>query len=222
MFDDLRAHEARVYSQCGEDGVIERLFERIGVRSRFFVEFGAWDGVHLSNTANLRLHQGWSGLLMEGDPPRATQAVRSEFVTAENVNELFEKYAVPEAFDLLSVDIDGNEYWVWKALTRCRPRVVVIEYNIFFAPDQSQTVRYAADHIWDETTYHGASLLALQRLGTGKGYTLVYADRWSPNAFFVANEDLPRGTRELPVVEITPWNHFSARPDPLGRAWQDV
>ena len=222
VFEDLRAHAARVYSEGGEDGAIARLFERIGVGGRHFVEFGAWDGVHLSNTANLRLHAGWRGLLMEGNPPRTRAGVRSEFVTAENIDALLRRYGVPEGFDLLSIDIDGNDYWVWKALRACRPRVVVIEYNIHFAPDDACTIAYRPDHVWDRSHYHGASLAALAALGREKGYALVYADAWSPNAFFVADEVLPRGVRVRPVSEVTPWKGLRRVPDRLGRPWVEV
>ena len=124
---DLEAHAASVHSQGGEDGVLLRLFERIGTHHRRFVEFGAWDGLHLSNTANLRLHHGWSGLLMEGSDRADGERVRRERIDAENVEALFDRYEVPLDVDLLSIDIDGNDYWVWHALRRYRPRVVIVE-----------------------------------------------------------------------------------------------
>jgi len=222
VLDDLRRYEARVYSESGEDGVLRRIFEVIGAASRYFVEFGAWDGQHCSNTANLRLHHGWSGLLMEGSDRADGELVQREFVTAENVQALFGKYAVPRWFDLLVIDIDGNDYWVWKALVDHVPRVVVIEYNVLFGAHLSRTMPYDPAHVWDRTAYHGASLAALRKLGAEKGYALVHADRWSPNAFFVHRSALPAGFRERPNEAVTPWSGFRDLPAVEGRRWQVV
>lgn len=222
MFNDLSNYERSVHSQSGEDGIIQRLFELIGTRNRFFVEFGAGDGLFLSNTAHLRLDHGWSGLLMEGSDRADGQLVQREFVSAENINALFSRYEVPEVFDFLSIDIDGNDYWVWNALTDFQPRIVVVEYNIFFGLDQACTVPYEADRTWDESYYHGASLAAFEKLGAAKGYTLIHADGWAPNAFFVLNSELPAGYVPRPLREVTPWNTFVHAPPVEGRVWVDV
>ena len=233
-FDDLEAHEARMYSQSGEDGSLARLFDRIGVTNRFFVEFGAKDGVDLSNTANLRLHRGWTGLLMDGDPAdrcpgvfalpadETAARVRAEIVTRENINELLTRYGVPNNFDLLSIDIDGNDYWVWKALESYRPRVVLIEYNIFFHLEERKTIPYDPAHVWDESAFHGASLAALRELGREKGYELVYTDSYAPNAFFVLKSELPKEWDPVASERVARWGEFSDRPDPLGRSWLAV
>lgn len=222
MFDDLADYEASVHSQCGEDGVLERLFDVIGVRERYFVEFGAWDGQHLSNTANLRLHKNWRGLLMEGSDRADGELVQREFVRADNVNELFARHGVPEVFDLLSIDIDGNDYWIWKAIDSFTARVVVVEYNVFFGLHQACTMPYDPDWVWDRSYYHGASIAALQKLGREKGYTLVYADRFAPNAFLVLDSELPAGFRERPLADITPWNAFEHSAPVGDREWQYV
>ena len=222
MLTNLKEFEAQVHSQCGEDGVLQRIYECIGTTNKTFVEFGAWDGQHLSNTANLRLNHGWSGLLMEGSDRADGEVVKQEFVNAENVETLFAKYGVSETFDLLSVDIDGNDYWVWKAIERFTPRVVVVEYNIFFALDAARTIEYRADHVWDETPYHGASLAAFHKLGAAKGYTLVHTDSWAPNAFFVLRSELPKDYKERPTHELTDWRHFSEPPGTEGMVWTQV
>ncbi len=222
MLDDLRRHERQVYSQGGEDGVLERIFEEIGTTNRHFVEFGAKDGSAISNTANLRLHHGWTGLLMDAGAPHDDPMVRREFITAENIEELFDKYGVPERPDLLSIDIDGNDYWVWKALTRYRPRVVVVEYNIFFALDDPRTVPYEPNRIWDDSCYHGASLAAFHKLGREMGYALVHTDSWYPNGFFVLRSELGDDYVERPIEELTDWGSFTAPPDPQGREWARV
>ena len=226
-FTELRAHERSVYSQNGEDGVLARLFECIGTTNETFVEFGAWDGETLSNTAHLRIDLGWTGLLMEGNPDKAQGVVKHEFVTAENVEALLAKYQVPEVFDLLSIDIDGNEYWVWKAIDRFRPRIVVIEYNVFFGNRVSKTMPYDPGHVWDESYYHGASLAALRKLGREKGYTLVHVESYAPNAFFVLDSEVPAelGRVERPIEQVATWNWEEVDAEPPiaeGLQWQEV
>jgi hypothetical protein len=185
--------------------VLRRIFDVIGSGRKYFVEFGAWDGRYLSNTANLRINHGWSGLLMEGSDRADGVLVQRELVSAENVDPLFAKYGVPTVYDLLSIDIDGNDYWVWKAIEDFTARVVIVEYNIFFELDEPRTMRYDANHVWDESQNHGASLAALQKLGREKGYTLVHTDSWAPNAFFVLDSELPAGHRERPIEELCLW-----------------
>ncbi len=109
-------------------------------------------------------------------------------MTAENIQDLFQKYNVPKNFDLLSIDIDFNDYWVWKAIVNYFPRVVVIEYNSSIPPNVSKVVPYDPDASWDRTNYFGASLLALQKLGLTKGYTLVGCNNLGVNAFFCKSE----------------------------------
>jgi hypothetical protein len=222
LFDDLAEYEASVYSQGGEDGALSRIFDVIGHHNRYFVEFGAWDGLHLSNTANLRLNGGWQGLLLEGSNNADGELVKREFVSADNINQLFAKYDVPKTFDLLSIDIDGNEYWVWKALEDFSPRVVVVEYNVFFPVGQACTIPYDPNWIWDRSYYHGASIAALRKLGRSKGYRLVYTDRFVPNAFFIRESELPADYYERPLSELTLWNLFDHAAPVDGRPWVNV
>ncbi len=218
---NLREWERRVYSQSGEDGVIARIFERIGATNRYFVEFGAKDGFNLSNTALLRIHHGWQGLLLDPGGLPGTQ-VRHEFVTVENINRLFRRYEVPLDFDLLSIDIDGNEYWVWKALEEHQPRVVVIEYNIFLDPEIGKVAPYDPDHCWDGTRYHGASLAALRSLGDEKGYAMVYTDSYAPNAFFVRRSELPDDFVEQPLPRLAAWHGLGEPAELREREWVRV
>lgn len=219
---DLRAWESGTYSQFGEEGVIAGIFDAIGVRHRYCVEFGAKDGEAISNTAHLRKALGWDALLMEGDPKWRGAGVHTEFVTAENVQALFAKYGVPPQFDLLSIDVDGNDYWIWNALSDFVPRVVVVEYNIFFSLDVAKVIRYRPDHVWDGSTYHGASLAALAKLGREKGYCLVHTESWSPNAFFVKRSELPAGYVERPLHELTDWGAYREPRDTADRDWVTV
>ena len=198
---DLESREKKIRSQNGEDGVIEALFECIGETNRYFVEFGVEDATECNTSA--LLERGWQGLMMDSSHvskhPLAT--IRNEYVYAENINALFQKYSVPDQFDLLSIDIDGNDFWVWREIV-VRPRVVVIEYNASYPPHQCRTIVYQPLFQWTGTDYFGASLLALQKLGQRKGYTLVHCERIGANAFFVANEALPPGFEPRPIEEI--------------------
>lgn len=207
---DLDRHERRVYSQNGEDGVLARLFQLVPPVARHFVEFGVEDG-RQRNTRLLET-QGWGGLLMDCDAPPDHPRIRRAAVTAESVNDLFRQHGVPPEFDLLSIDIDGNDYWVWNALDPSyRPRVVAVEYNASFPPTESVAIAYDPDFRWRRTNYFGASLLAFARLGARRGYELVYCDRRGVNAFFVradVNPYLPRTVADV-----------YRQPDYLGGRW---
>jgi len=183
---DLFPYETRFLSQHGEDGVLRAIFALIGETNRYFVEFGAGDGRECNSSYLLK--KGWKGLLMDGRPWEglSQQPVQQEFITAENINSIFEKHQVPETFDLLSIDIDGNDYWVWKALSpRYRPRVIVAEYNSNVGPIDSLTINYDPSFKWDGSSYYGASLAALKKLGESKGYELIGCESSGVNAFFV-------------------------------------
>jgi hypothetical protein len=201
----LNRAEARVYSQNGEDGIIAWLFSQIGTTNRTFVEFGIGDGSEC-NTANLSLTFGWRGLLLEADAEQAERArafyasrptppevrIVTARVTPETIDELLRGNGVEGEIDLLSLDIDGNDYWVWQAISAIDPRVVVIEYNASFGPERSVSVPYKErfDRYREHMSgfYHGASLAALAKLGAEKGYLLMGCDSRGGNAFFVKSD----------------------------------
>jgi hypothetical protein len=197
----LLRHGFKVYSQHDEDGIIQEIFRRIGSSNRSFVEVGVETGVEC-NTAKL-LIEGWRGTWIEANA-QACKAIVSgfadflndhrltlqqTFVTAENINPLLESSGFKNEIDLLSIDIDFNDYWVWKATKGVSPRVVVIEYNAGLHPPLSVTVPYQPNRGGDGTNYFGASLEALVRLGREKGYRIVGCNISGSNAFFV-REDL--------------------------------
>ncbi|MBI3838749.1 MAG: hypothetical protein HY288_12560 [Planctomycetia bacterium] len=217
LFANLQAAEKRIHSQNGEDGVIEALFAELRTTNKYFVEFGCGDGTEC-NGAYL-IEQGWTGLLMDGqglsENPLAT--VQKEFITAENINDLFHKYGVPAEFDLLSIDIDSNDFWVWQRIA-ARPRVVVIEYNASIPPNERSAIIYDPNFVWNGSDYFGASLLALKELGQRKGYTLVYCERAGVNAFFVADELLPADFKPLRIEEIYRLPNYGYRGQ---RHWPD-
>jgi methyltransferase FkbM-like protein len=210
----LNRVEARVYSQNGEDGILAWLLAHVGAPNRTFVEFGIGDGSEC-NTANLSRTFGWRGLLLEADAEFAERAwvfyrrfpgvrIVTAEVTPENIDSLLREHGAAEV-DVLSVDVDGNDYWVWRALTEIEPRVVVIEYNATFGPKRSVTVprRDGFDRYREHVSgfYHGASLAALAKLGNEKGYALVGCDSRGGNAFFVRRELLREPLREVEARE---------------------
>jgi hypothetical protein len=192
--------EAKAYSQFGEDGILTEIFARVGTTNKQFVEFGAADG--MENNTVLLLRQGWGGLWMDGDGALVARArahfapevtakrlrVEESFITAENVDELFTKFGVPPEPDLLSIDIDRNDYHVWKAISKFRPRVAVVEYNGIFPPGVEWVIDYKGDAWWDGTSKAGASLSALESLARAKGYELVACGTAGVNAFFVRKD----------------------------------
>ena len=187
--ENLNRFDSKTYSQNGEDGILEAIFRKIGTTNKVGVEFGVEDGFEC-NTRFLIEKRGWTCLQMDGgnnNPP----SIKQEFITAENINDLFKKYNVPKTFDLLSIDIDGNDYWVWKAIdSQYCPAVVVIEYNGKFPPSECKVIEYQPDFQWDRTDYYGASLGALVKLAGEKGYTLVGCDGEGVNSFFVRDDKI--------------------------------
>jgi hypothetical protein len=197
---NLRGNEFQIYSQNGEDGILLHIFSKIGVMNKTFVEFGIGDGREC-NTANLSINHGWKGLLMNDDAEDVIRAKRHYrqtngrvklfqcFVTRNNINQVLKSNGISGKIDLLSIDMDGNDYWVWEKIGSIDPNVVIIEYNGSFGSDKSISVCY--DPQFDRLSkhpsgfYHGASLRAFTKLGREKGYSLVGCDKTGCNAFFV-------------------------------------
>lgn len=194
----LQVVRRNVTSQAGEDGIIERVFSIIGAANKWCVEFGAWDGVHLSNTWNLLARKRWHGVLIEGDAERfklltenhgenerATLVNRFLELTGPNaLDAVLAETGAPTDLDLISIDVDGQDWHLWKSLTRYRPRVVVIEFNYTIPND----VYYVQDA--DADVHEGSSLLAMIELGKEKGYELIATTPL--NAFFVVEELFPK------------------------------
>ena len=210
----------RAFSQNGEDGILLFLFSVLGTTNKTSVELGASNG-SCCNTANLILNHGWTGLLVDGEEAEVAEGRRfySEhpntagrppafvhaWLTKENVNEVVGGAGFRGEIDLLSLDIDGNDYWVWEALDCISPRVVVLEYRTVWGPERSVTVPYRPDfvgeHVGGGLDYAGASLPAFVKLGRRKGYRLVGCERLCFNAFFLregGGEDL---FPEIPTSE---------------------
>ena len=233
----LTEFELRCFSQNGEDGVIAELLARVGVATSFFVEFGVESGRE-GNCVFLADVLGWSGLFIESDEQQfselrqkysanaAVQTLRAA-VTANNIERLLGEASVPSELDLLSIDVDGQDYWIWEALRAHRPRIVVIEYNASLPPGRQLVQPGAYAEGWDGTDYFGASLGALCALAERKGYTLAHTDLAAVNAFFVrsdlAGDAVPRpdqvARRSQPNYFIQGYRHPS---DPRQRSYTDL
>lgn len=207
--------EFSVFSQWGEDGLIQYLTARVPLPNKVFVEFGVENYIE-SNTRFLALNDRWSGLVMDGstanvefirrDPISWACDVKSvcAFITRENINELLESNGIRGDIGLLSIDIDGNDYWVWEAIQCISPRIVICEYNSLFGPAVQVTTPYDPAFIRDKAhhskVYYGASIAALEALGRSKGYTLVGGNSAGNNVLFVRN-DLTAAVRPVSAVE---------------------
>jgi len=211
----------RAYSQNDEDGILLYIFSLIGTTNRKSVEICAGDGIE-NNTANLIVNHGWTGLMFDGNkqnvergqyfysqckdtwifPPTFIHA----WIEAENVNQLISSHGFENEVDLLSLDLDGVDYWVWKAIDCISPRVVVLEYQSVLGPHKETTVPYKKDfNRYDvhPQGYWGASLPAFVKLGREKGYRLVGCNRNCINAFFLRS-----GIGEDVFPEVSPEKCF--------------
>jgi hypothetical protein len=236
----------RVFSQNGEDGVLLCIFGAIGMTNRRAVEIAAGDGIEC-NSANLIINHGWTGFLVDGNednvrrgrefysrcrdtriwPPVFVHA----WVTRDSINQLLRDHGFVGEIDLLSLDLDGVDYWIWEAIDCVTPRVVVVEYQDIWGPEATVTVPYRDDFRAEfgpyGPEYCGASLSAFVKLGRQKGYRLIGCERYGFNAFFVR-----RGIAEDLLPEITPAECFRhpkvehgmrhRLPNVLDREWEEV
>ncbi|MCH5249291.1 MAG: hypothetical protein J1E98_05145 [Lachnospiraceae bacterium] len=212
----LESYGYKVYSQNDEDGIIHEIFERIGVTNKTFIEFGVDKGIEC-NCHSLLL-QGWKGLWIEGRAQAYDQILRrfapairqkkldviNKYVTVDNINEILRDYGEEEP-DILSIDVDGNDWHIWNAINGINPRLVIIEYQGKFPPEIDWKMAYNKDHIWDRSDRSGASLKAMEKLGTQKGYQLVGTNITGANAFFVRS-DLTKDLFSLPATAENLYN----------------
>jgi hypothetical protein len=202
-----------ITSQGEEDGIVISILRRVGSGGRRAVELGC--GPNGGNCGLLALELGWRALMVDGDPKAVAAAARNysgadvrvvhQWITAENANDLVRGEAGGVGIDYLGIDLDGNDFWVWRAI-EATPRLVVVEFNPSFGPTAALTIPYEPTFDWSRRErprpYFGASLAALEALGREKGYRLVAVDPLGANAFFAAEDlagpDLPhRSAQEL-------------------------
>jgi len=211
--------EKRVFSQQGEDGVIEALLTRFGSPNhKYYVEFGTErvaPNYGQLNTRLLREQYNYTGFLMDGGFENQQFNQQREIITAYNINDLFAKYNVPHEFNLLSVDIDFDDYWVWQAVDndKYRPRVVVTEFNSKLGPTENKVCNLKYADRWTGTDYFGASFQAFKALGQAKGYTVVYEESMGVNLFFVRTDLLQCPGLELRDEDIYKPARYGANGD---------
>ena len=203
----------KVFSQSNEDGLIQYLINQVDIPNKTFIEFGV-ENYTECNTKFLLLHNNWSGYVMDGSINNMETlkkntiywqhdiVAKGVFITKENINELIAERGFDEEVGILSIDIDGNDYWVWDAINCIKPCIVIVEYNHIYGPNAKISIPYKSDFYRTDAhfsnLYWGASLGAYVHLGKKKGYDLVCINQLGHNAFFV-REDL-RGN--LPAVSI--------------------
>jgi hypothetical protein len=215
--NNLNDYELRVFSQWGEDGMIQFLLKHVATENKIFVEFGADAYNFESNTRFLLTNDNWKGLIIDSNERAIEKLKRSRawelydltevqaFITRENINELLTQHGINGEIGLLSIDIDGNDYWVWQAINVIQPVIVIAEYNYRFGPDRAVTIPYDAKFDRNEAhpsrLYFGASLKALCKLGKAKGYAFVGCNSNGVNAFFVRADKRPQMLKELTAAE---------------------
>jgi hypothetical protein len=198
-------HEFRVFSQNGEDGILHKLVKSIEIKNKTFIEFGVEDFFE-SNLRFLMIKDNWSGFVIDGSMQNMNKLKDSSFywkhqlesecafITKDNINELLSKSEFDEDIGVLSIDIDGNDYYVLEAITRVKPRILVCEYNAVFGPTRKITAPYRPDFVRTRAHYSnlffGASLAAVTHIANKKGYSLVGVNSACCNAFFIRNDVL--------------------------------
>lgn len=228
---DVREVEFKVFSQWGEDGIIQWLINNINIPHKTFIEFGVED-YRESNTRFLMMNNNWSGYVMDSSEINISKIQNSEyywrydleakhaFIDCDNINDLILSSKFDKEIGLLSIDIDGNDYWVWKQINVIMPVIVVIEYNGIFGIKEALTVPY--DKYFDRTTKHysnlyfGASLKALYNLAEEKGYAFIGCNSAGNNAFFVRKDKLNNVVRKIPIEKGYVLSKFKESRNPKG------
>ena len=198
----LSVYERKITPTNGivEEGLLEHIFSVIQPKNKFCVEFGAGDGTNYSFTRNLIEQHGYSALLIEADEKLSTaltekyaslpkvKTIRS-FLSRENIVSLFQSAEVPAEPALICIDIDGNDYYMWQALSEYyRPDVLCIEFNSSFGPDREFVIPYREDFSWNGDDFFGASMKTMVDLGSKLGYALIHSTSAGDNLIFVRND----------------------------------
>lgn len=200
---ELSEYEFKVFSQWGEDGIIQYLISKIEIKNKFFIEFGV-ENYTESNTRFLIKNNNWSGLVIDGNK-KCIDYIKNDpiywkydltainsFITKDNINNIFLDNNIQGEIGLLSIDIDGNDYWIWKNIEVVKPLIVICEYNSIFGKDFAITIPYkenfnrTKEHF--SNLYFGASLKALYLLAKEKGYKFLGTTSAGNDAFFVRSD----------------------------------
>lgn len=225
------SQEFKVFSQWGEDGIIQMILRHVRITNPLFVEFGVENYLE-SNTRFLMINNNWSGLVIDGSPDNVAY-IKSDpiywrhnlkadcaFITKDNINEILTKNGASGDIGLLSVDIDGNDYWVWSEIDVINPCIVVCEYNSLWGNTLSVTTPYHESFSRTEAhysnLYFGASISALTELAKSKGYSLIGSNKAGNNIFFVRN-DLLGDLTVLTPQDAWVQSQFRESRDKLGK-----
>ncbi|MEI6760584.1 MAG: hypothetical protein WCO22_09070 [Betaproteobacteria bacterium] len=201
----LSDFEFKVFSQWGEDGIIQKLIRHIDIPNKAFIEFGVQD-FRESNCRFLLMHNNWQGLVIDASSKHIAAIRKSslawrhhldaicEFIDRDNINELLARGNFGDDIGILSIDIDGVDYWILGAITHCKPRILIVEFNSVFGAERPITVPYDPGFVRTEkhhsNLYFGASLAAFHHNVTRRGYSLVGTNSAGSNAFFVRNDQM--------------------------------
>jgi hypothetical protein len=230
VLKDIKKAEFKVFSQWGDDGIIQFLVNYLDINEKRFVEFGV-ENYKECNTRFLLTNNNWIGLVMDGSDQNIMDikneqlywkfnlTAKAEFVTAENINELLFENGFAGEIGLLHIDIDGNDYWIWKAIQVVNPIIVIIEYNSVFGPEKSWTIPYQKDfrrnNFHYSNLYYGSSILSLIDLAKEKGYVFIGCNSNANNAYFV-RDDKKKDLKEKTVTEGFAVSQFSESRDQSG------
>lgn len=200
---NIQDYEFKVTSQTGEDGIIQYLINKIQIKNKIFVEFGV-ENYTEANTRFLLQSDNWSGLIIDGSQEHMNSVMNSDlgwkydlktvasFITRDNINDIIKGAGIEGEIGILSVDIDGNDYWVLDAINCVNPQILIVEYNSLFGPNAKITIPYDENFVRTNkhysNLYYGASISALTELATKKGYSLVSSNKFGNNLFFVRQE----------------------------------
>ena len=212
----LQESEFKVYSQWGEDGIIQKLLRHIKIENKIFIEFGVENYIE-SNTRFLLINNNWSGLVIDGSQENIDYIKKDRiywqhnlkaeccFITKDNINSVFANNGIKGEIGILSIDIDGNDYWVWEAIDTVDPAIVIVEYNAKFGNHRSVAIPYDENFVRGvahySMTYWGASLSAFCKLADRKNYALVGCNSAGNNAFFVRKDLMSLDLKTLTPAE---------------------
>lgn len=205
IFEDIHKSEFKVFSQFGEDGIIQYLINNIDIENKIFIEFGV-ENYTESNTRFLLMNNNWKGLVIDGNKANI-EYIRNDplywkydltakhcFITKENINKVISDMNFSGELGILSIDIDGNDYWIWECINVVEPVIVIIEYNSVFGNKHAITIPF--DPTFNKTKAHysnlffGCSLKALYLLAQRKGYVFVGSNSNGNNAFFIRKDKI--------------------------------
>jgi hypothetical protein len=220
---NINNYEFKSFSQWGEDGIINYLVSNLKIENKTFIEFGV-ENYEEANTKFLLLNKNWTGFILDSLEDNINQIKNSDlywkyslqaickFVTKENINDILKLSNFKKNVGILSIDIDGNDYWIWKEINVIDPSIVIIEYNARLGKEKTYVVPYEKNFQREKKhysmIYYGASIQALIKLAKEKGYAFICCNKAGNNAFFVKKKLLNEKVKENNIEEGFFENNF--------------